>query len=412
MTDQQPTEPVEPIEPLEGEDRPGGRGPMMRRLNIAAAVLIAGVISFVLARDATSAALLFFGILVFLVVAHEAAHFATAKLFGIKVLEFGVGFPPRIAGKRWGETEYTVNWLPLGGFVRLLGEEDPDDSRSLAAAPRWQRFIVLVSGSLVNLALPILLFAVAFSLPHEESISRAVVAGVVPGAPAEAAGFEQGDVIYEIDGRDSQNVSDAGRLIRLNLGNEIDVLVRRGQEFVTLTVEPRWTPPAGQGPTGITISSQCTQVGGQGCVPFTETVADPPWESIPRGFEATFDSLVLARNEVVSWFKGGTSPEVTGPVGIAQTTGEVARDGGITPLLQLAALLSINLGVLNLLPLPMLDGGRVMFLLIEVARGGRRIAPEKEALVHLVGFALFIALAVAVTFADISRIANGESLFR
>ena len=147
-------------------------------------------------------------------------------------------------------------------------------------------------------------------------------------------------------------------------------------------------------------------------MPFTETVADPPWESIPRGFDATIDSLVLARNEIVSWFKGGTTPEVAGPVGIAQTTGEIAREGGVTPLLQLAALLSINLGVLNLLPLPMLDGGRVMFLLVEVARGGRRIAPEKEALVHLVGFALFIALAVAVTFSDITRIANGDSLFR
>ena len=163
---------------------------------------------------------------------------------------------------------------------------------------------------------------------------------------------------------------------------------------------------------GITIFSQCTQVGGQGCVAFTETVADPPWVSIPRGFDATLDSLVLARNEILSWFKGGTSPQVTGPIGIAQTTGEIARDGGITPLLQLAALLSINLGVLNLLPLPMLDGGRVMFVLLEVVRGGRRIAPEKEALVHLVGFVLFVALALAVTFSDISRIANGDSLFR
>ena len=420
MTDEPPPDQPPADEPpaeqqegqIEGQTEGRGRGPTMRRLNLAATMLIALAIALVYARDAVSAALLFLGILIFLVVVHEAAHFLTAKLFGIRVLEFGVGFPPRIAGKRWGDTEYTVNWLPFGGFVRLLGEEDPTDTRSLAAAPRWQRFIVLVSGSLANLVLPVLLFAAAFSIPHEESISRAVVSSVVPGGPAAATGFEEGDVILEIDGRDSQNMSDAGRLIHLNLGKEIDVLVQRGPEFVTLRVEPRWTPPAGQGPTGITITSQCTQVGGQGCVPFTETVADPPWASIPRGFDATIDSLVLARNEIVSWFKGGTSPKVTGPVGIAQTTGEIAREGGVPPLLQLAALLSINLGVLNLLPLPMLDGGRVMFLLIEVARGGRRIAPEKEALVHLVGFALFVALAVAVTFADITRIANGDSLFR
>ena len=147
-------------------------------------------------------------------------------------------------------------------------------------------------------------------------------------------------------------------------------------------------------------------------MPFTERVADPPWVSIPRGFNSTVDSMILVRNEVLSWFRGGSSPEVAGPVGLAQTTGEVARAGGVTTLLQLAAILSINLGILNLLPLPMLDGGRIMFLFIEVLRGGRRVRPEREALVHLVGFVLFIALAAIVTFFDITRIANGESIFR
>ncbi len=400
--------------PPEPAEEPEGKPPTsnLRRLSLASTVIVAIVLAFMLKRDATSAALLFGGILIFLVVAHEFAHFVTAKLFGIKVLEFGVGFPPRMAGFRYGETEYTINWLPLGGFVRLLGEEDPNDPRSLAAAPRMHRFIVLVSGSLMNLALPVVLFAAAFSVPHDEPIGRAVIMTVVPGAPAEAAGFQIDDVIYEIDGREARSANDAGRLIRLNLGNEVDVRVRRGQEFVILTVEPRWTPPEGQGPTGITIRPQCTLVGGYGCVPFTERVADPPWVSIPRGFQATVDTMILARNEVLSWFRGGSSPEVTGPVGLAQTTGEVAREGGFTTVLQLAAILSINLGVLNLLPLPMLDGGRVMFLLIEVLRGGRRIAPEKEAMVHLVGFVLFIALAAIVTFLDITRIANGESLFR
>ena len=400
--------------PPEPAEEPEGKPPTsnLRRLSLASTVIVAIVLAFMLKRDATSAALLFGGILIFLVVAHEFAHFVTAKLFGIKVLEFGVGFPPRMAGFRYGETEYTINWLPLGGFVRLLGEEDPNDPRSLAAAPRMHRFIVLVSGSLMNLALPVVLFAAAFSVPHDEPIGRAVIMTVVPGAPAEAAGFQIDDVIYEIDGREARSANDAGRLIRLNLGNEVDVRVRRGQEFVILTVEPRWSPPEGQGPTGITIRPQCTLVGGYGCVPFTERVADPPWVSIPRGFQATVDTMILARNEVLSWFRGGSSPEVAGPVGLAQTTGEVAREGGFTTVLQLAAILSINLGVLNLLPLPMLDGGRVMFLLIEVVRGGRRIAPEKEAMVHLVGFVLFIALAAIVTFFDITRIANGESIFR
>lgn len=333
-------------DPPETPPEPEGRSrtPTLRRVSLATTVIVAIVLALLLRRDATSAALLFGGILVFLVVAHEFAHFMTAKLFGIRVLEFGVGFPPRIAGFRRGETEYTINWLPLGGFVRLLGEEDPDDPRSLAAAPRRQRFIVLVSGSLMNLILPVVLFAAAFTIPHDEPVGRAVIMTVVPGAPAEAAGFMADDIIYSIDGRDASNAGVAGRLIRLNLGEEVDVVVRRGQEFVTLAVTPRWTPPEGQGPTGITIRPQCTLVGGYGCVPFTERVTEPPWTSIPRGFEATVDTMILARNEILSWVRGGSSPEVTGPVGLAQTTGEVAREGGATTVLQLAAILSINLG--------------------------------------------------------------------
>ena len=367
-----------------------------------ALVIAAIAASIVLARNAATAALLFIVILVGLVLAHEAGHFVMAKLFGIKVLEFGVGFPPRVTGWQFGETEYTINWLPLGGFVRLLGEEDPSDPRSLAAQTAWKRFIVLFAGAGVNLVLPVLLFAIAFSLPHEESIGRAVVAEVIPDSPAEAAGLELGDVIYSIGGRDAKNVATASRLVRINMGQETDLRIKRGDEFLTVNVTPRWAFPSNQGPTGITIASQ---------YPFTERVALAPWESIPAGVRATLDTLMLARNEVVGWVKGGSGPAVAGPVGIAQTTGQVAREGGAPPLFELAALLSINLGVINLLPLPMLDGGRIFFLLIEVVRGGRRIAPEKEAIVHLVGFVLFVALAVVVTFSDISRLIGGNSVF-
>ena len=375
----------------------------MRRLGTAVTVLVALTVTYVMASDAVTAALLFIVILLGLVVAHEFAHFATAKLFGVYVHEFGVGFPPRIWAKRFGDTEYSINWLPIGGFVRLMGEEDASDPRSLAAHPRWQRFIILVSGAVTNLLLPVVLFAFAFTIPHEESIGRAVIQEVMVGSPAEAAGLQQGDIIHEIDGRNTQNVAEAGRYIRLNLGDETDIRVMRDGEFMTVSVTPRWGPPEGQGPTGILIAAQ---------YPFTETVSQMPWESLGNGVRATFDTLILARNELLGWFRGGRGPQVAGPVAIAQTTGEVAREGGVPPLFELAALLSINLGVLNLLPLPMLDGGRVMFLLLEVVRGGRRIAPEREALVHLVGFVLFMALAVVVTFADVTRIVNGDSIFR
>jgi regulator of sigma E protease len=374
-----------------------------RALGTALAVLAALAIAAVFARDALTSALIFVVVLVGLVVVHELAHFVTAKLFGVHVLEFGVGFPPRIGARRWGETEYSINWLPLGGFVRLLGEEDPTAPRSLASRPAWQRLVVLCAGSIANLLLPIVLFAFAFTWPHEESIGRARLDSVIPGSPAAAAGLRTGDVIYEVGGRNAKNVAEAGRLIRLNLGHETELLIQRDGEFVTVRVTPRWAPPPDQGPTGIIITPQ---------QPFTERVVQPPWESLPNGLRATADTMLLARNELLSWIKDGRTPAVAGPVAIAQTTGEVAKEGGVSPVLELAALLSINLGIMNLLPLPMLDGGRAMFVVIEVLRRGRRIAPEKESLVHLIGFVLFIALAVVVTFSDISRIVAGESVFR
>lgn len=376
---------------------------LARRLTTAALVIVAIAVAAMFARNAVQSALIFIVILVSLVVAHELAHFVTAKLFGVHVLEFGVGFPPRIFAKRFGDTEYSLNWLPLGGFVRLLGEEDPTHPRSLASRPAWQRLIVLASGSVINLVLPIVLFAFAFTVPHEVSTGRAVVSAVGANSPAAEAGLRSGDVILSIGGREARNTLDAGRFIRLNQGVPTDIRFRRGTEEMTVTVTPRWAPPANEGPTGIQIAPQ---------TPFTETESLMPWQSLPLGLRTTLDTMVLARNEILSWVKGGARPQVAGPVAIAQTTGEIAREGGLSPLLELSALLSINLGILNLLPLPMLDGGRALFVVIEVLRRGRRVAPEKEAMVHLVGFVVFITLAVVVTFADISRIVQGDSLFR
>lgn len=376
--------------------------PSPLRLALTALAILAAIgagLYIEASRQAVTSALLFITILVSLVLAHEFGHFLTAKAFGVQVLEFGVGFPPRVFGVRFGETEYTVNWLPIGGFVRLLGEEDAADPRSLAAQSRWKRLIIIGSGAWVNLLLPPLLFMIAFAIPHEEPVGRAVIAAIVPGSPAEAAGFQRGDVIFEIAGRDAKNVAAVARLVRVEMGHLTTIQVKRGDEFLELPVEPRWAFPSGQGPTGITIAAQ---------YPFTETVSLPPWEGLPLGIQATSDVLIIARNQLIGWVKGGSGPGVAGPVGIAQATGEAAKVG-IPPLFELAALLSINLGIVNMLPLPALDGGRLFFLLLEVLRGGKRVAPQKEALVHFVGFALFIVLTIVVTFADVSKLIGGES---
>jgi regulator of sigma E protease len=353
--------------------------------------------------DVVNSFLPFLIIIVLLILVHEIGHFTAAKLFGVRVLEFGVGFPPRVAVVKRGETEYSINALPLGGFVRMLGEEDPSDPASLAAKSRPVRIAVLSAGAFMNFLLAIVLFTMGFMIPREVSVGRAVIGEVIAGAPAEEAGLQTGDVIYKINGRDIQNTQEAGYNIRLNLGETMTMTVKRGREFLDVNVRARWAPPEGQGPTGIVIGAQ---------YPFTEMQSYPPWKALPLGWRATFDALKLARNEVISWVKGASNPQVAGPVGIAQATGEVVKEAGWKSLTDLSALLSINLAVLNILPLPMLDGGRIVFVLVEVLRRGRRIAPQKEALVHLIGLVFFMTLFVVISYFDVARIIRGESFFR
>lgn len=365
----------------------------------------------------------FVSMLVFLIVAHELGHYVTAKIFKVKVLEAGLGYPPRAWGFTWKGTIYSINWLPLGGFVRLLGEEDPSDPESLAAQAAWKRLIILASGAGVNFVLPVMLFAAAFMVPHQVPIGPVVIDAVEPGSPAAEAGIKSGDTILKLNGRNAKNTQEVGRIIRLNMGTTIDFEVQRdvfggGTEVKDIPVNARWAPPSNQGPTGIRIANKAS------LIPLCQTFANPPpecrrtesesfpiWKAIPKGWTATWDSLILARNQIIGVFHGGSGPQVAGPVGIAQATGEVVKESGWQTLLDFAALLSINLAIINILPLPMLDGGRIAFVLLEIARRGKRVAPEKEAIVHLVGLALIVTFAVVVTYFDVLRIIGGGSLF-
>jgi len=365
----------------------------------------------------------FLAMLVPLIVVHELGHYFTAKAFGIKVLEAGLGYPPRAWGFTWRGTIYSINWLPLGGFVRLLGEEDPSDPQSLAAQPAWKRLIVLFAGSGMNILMPILLFGIFFMIPHQTPLGPALVEVVENNSPAAEAGIRPGDVIRELEGREVKNTGDAGRIIRLNTGETIEFTVVReaiggGEEVLEIPVKARWDPPSGQGPTGIRIANRAQTI--PQCATFenpppecrpTESESYNPLAALGKGWTSTWDSLILARNQIIGFFHGGQGPDVAGPVGIAQATREVVKESGWLTLLNFAALLSINLAIVNALPLPMLDGGRMAFVILEVIRGGRRIAPEKEAIVHLVGLALIVTMAVVVTYFDILRIIGGGSLF-
>lgn len=458
----------------------------------------------------TQSILPFLVILLGLIVLHEAGHYFTAKLFGVKVLEAGIGLPPRIWGFKWRDTDYTINALPLGAFVRMLGEEDPSDPQSLAAQVKWKRIIIIGSGAFMNLIAAIVLFTLSLMIPQEVSQGGAIITDVIPNSPAAQAGLQPEDQILKVNGRTAESAQDASYFVRLNQGNNIDFTVKRTdprtgpQEVVVEDVYARWDPPPyydecgvkqRQGPTGISLgvrhgqpvpftaeekadlekvnrealqeyrkglpadapescsdgrdfgfvplnANQCNDLDadtraaavalknelfanssadcyrfdpGTGFEPFMRTRSQSLWEALPNGGRLSFESLIFTRNTIWSLIRGfdsGAGPALTGPVGIAQATGEVVDAGGWLPLITVAASLSMSLAILNILPLPMVDGGRLFFIFIEFIRGGKRVDPQKEALVHLAGFCAMIALFLVITYFDLVRWIGGDSLLQ
>jgi regulator of sigma E protease len=265
----------------------------------------------------------------------------------------------------------------------------------------------------MNLLLPIVLFTANYMIPQQVAVGRVLIQQVTSGSPAQAAGIQPGDQIISVNGEKVQNLGDVAYDIRLEQGRTMTWQIKRGRDLITKQVYARWNPPiqvdpqtgqkVQQGPTGIELSTPDS---------FTQTQSFPIWEAVPKAMRSTVDSLILARNQIFAWGAARTAPQLAGPVGIAQATGEVAKQAGWAALLQFAALLSINLAIVNILPLPMLDGGRVMFVILEILRRGKRVAPEKEAMVHFVGFVVLISLVVVISYFDVTRIIHGGSVFR
>ncbi|KPL89099.1 RIP metalloprotease RseP [Ardenticatena maritima] len=337
-----------------------------------------------------------------LVLVHEIGHFVAAKAAGIKVLEFGIGYPPRaLTLFKHGDTEYTLNWLPLGGFVRMLGEEDPTHPDSFAAKPPLARALVLLAGPFMNFVLAVALFALlamVAGVPTDKPANAITILAVAENSPAAEAGLREGDVILYVA---NQRVTTSEQLQALTQefrGQPLTLVVRRGDREMEITLVPRENPPQGEGPIGIQITDRLIERYG-------------PIEAFRAGFAATKRASLLILNGLSAMLRGEVGREaVAGPVGIAQVTGEVAREGGVLALINFTAVLSINLAILNLLPLPALDGGRLVFVLLEVVRGGKRISPEKEGLVHFVGMAILLGFVLIVTYFDVLRIFSGDSL--
>jgi regulator of sigma E protease len=365
--------------------------------------------------------LLFLLVLSVLVLIHELGHYWAARACGVKAEEFGYGIPPRIIGfvkdkGRWKivrrkdrgtypNTIWSLNWLPIGGFVRIKGEssQDPDGPDSFHRHPIWQRILILSAGVGMNWFLAAFLFSIGLmagtpsmldALPPGATVrDRAItIADVLPESPAAQAGILPNDVILRVDDTPITSLHDVReRIASKGTAETTIVVMREGQERAIIT-HPVYLSEAGR--TGIGIGLM--DIG---------TVSYPPHLAVKNGMIVT----AIYTREVVMTFVdlirdlvhggGGVSSQVSGPVGIAVATGRVA-ERGIMPLLQFAAILSINLAVVNFLPIPALDGGRVLFLLIE---GFRRRAMNRhvEALIHNVAFLLLIGVIALVTVHDL-----------
>lgn len=348
--------------------------------------------------------ILILGLLIFV---HEFGHFIMAKRFGLQVKEFGFGFPPRIFGIKRGETIYSLNLIPLGGFVRILGEggEEDKNPRSFASQKVGTRAKIIAAGVIMNFLLACLLLAIGFKiglptvLDEKGSTGRVrdvkiQIIEVAKDSPAEKAGLKTGDQINGIEGLVIDEIGIFQEKVKERAGKEIILNISRGTEEQEIKIVPRKNPPEGEGSLGIGVVK-------------TGIISYPWYEAIYRGVISTFSMVAaifiaigqIIKNLLISGKAVGA--EFAGPVGIAVLTGQVVKMGFVY-ILQFTAILSINLAIINFLPLPALDGGRLLFLGIEKIRG-QKVSPKVENAVHTLGFVLLILLMIFVTFKDVSR---------
>lgn len=361
------------------------------------------------------------GVLVFV---HELGHFVVARMNGIKADEFGFGFPPRIFGfvkddatGRYhfvrGNTEvvspntvYSINWIPLGGFVKIKGEDrnSTEESDSFAGRNAWTRIRVLGAGVVMNFLLAWVLFSIVLMLGFPEQIDPAdrskyaaidvQILQVQPNTPAAEIGLKAGDIILALDAVPVTASDIVSEYVREHRGQEIAVRVRRGGAEMILSGTPRLTAPVGEGALGISFSE-------------TAIVQYPWYQAIRIGFEQTYvktaEILGALGAMVASLFTGAKAEmDIAGPVGIVTLTKQMS-ELGFAYLLYFAAILSINLGIINILPIPALDGGRILFVLIEKIKGSP-VSVRIEGYVHQIGFILLILLMLFVTLKDILRL--------
>lgn len=348
--------------------------------------------------------ILILGVLIF---AHELGHFIFAKHAGIKIQEFGFGFPPRVIGRKYKDTVYSINAIPLGGFVKIFGEEGEgtDKKDSFASRSAWQRFTILGAGVLFNVLLAVLILSIYFwsggptiatdptrYTAESNVISEEMVWETEKDSPAAQAGIERGDVFLEINQQKVDDFSTVQNVVKNNPEQTINLLISHNGEDKNLEI--KLATKDGQGFLGIKAIENYTS-------------AHYPWWKVPyiavvetaKIIWVILSVLFIYLKDLI--FKAKAPQDMAGPVGIFILTREAIKLGA-QEVMRFVALLSINLAIINILPLPALDGGRILFVLIEKIRG-KKVTPKIENIVHTIGFAALIVLILLITYQDVIK---------
>ncbi|MBA4380287.1 MAG: hypothetical protein C0393_06380 [Anaerolinea sp.] len=331
-----------------------------------------------------------------MILVHELGHFIAARLMRIEVEEFGIGFPPRILTLfTWKGTKFSLNWIPLGGFNRIKGEDDPTIAGGMAAAAPWKRLIVLFAGSFMNLLTAVLAYSLLFYQIGVPNTHTVAIAEVSPGSPAENAGILAGDIVLTANGESIDGVSELQAIIRAHLDQTVSLSLKRVDQQIEISVTPSSSRTTKQGAIGVLLGTPLRP-------------ADNWFETVPYSFQATYATvreLLALPGQIVAGAIQPQEAQLAGPRSIwnlfqqsvsrdVESREASAQDADQRPtnytLLTIISL-TISLGILNLLPIPALDGGRVLFTLPELFFR-RRLPPKFEAVVHGVGFIVLLSL--------------------
>ena len=354
--------------------------------------------------------IIFILVLGVLILVHELGHFIAAKRNGLTVEEFGFGFPPRIFGIKKGETIYSINLLPFGGFVKILGEDgsESNNPKSFSSKSVGSRSLIAASGVFMNFVMATLLLIIGFyiGLPqiidkNNEALAKNVkiqIIAISNDSPAEKSGIKMGDVVKYVKSENKNVAINEISILQENINNskgkELTITIQRGKEILEINTVPRINHPEGEGALGIALAKT-----GIISYPWHKSF----WLGVKSAFVITWEIIKgfggLLKNLITS---GKVPQDISGPVGIAVLTSQAAALGFIY-LLQLTAIISLNLAVLNLIPFPALDGGRLLFLSIEKIKGSK-VNPKIENTIHSIGLVLLLALIMLITYKDILKL--------